>query len=119
MGNIFDTAARVAFNTTTAVMGYDAEWHKKDETVVMARVHVKDPDTETDLGDKKYVPRDVMIEYMRGDFDGLKELADANKAETIKINLWGTVYDFYTVKGKKVFDGQTVKVNLMRKTEEE
>jgi hypothetical protein len=113
--SLFDRMGKVAFKTTTSVMGYPAAWHMKDGvTVLTAKVHFKDPASIVKIGDRDYDPSDGIMEYKKGDFEGLKQLADKNEAELIKITIENTVYEFNTVKDKKLFDGQTIQVKLMK-----
>lgn len=115
--SIFDSIAAAAFDTTTSIMGYTAEWHQKDGPVLTAKVHFKDPSSMVKLGGKEYDPQDGVIEYKRGDFPGLRELANKNEPERIKITMHGSVHTFETVKDKKLFDGQTIQVKLMKTAE--
>jgi len=113
--NFFDTALSVAFDTTTTLMGYDAEWYPADGPMQTARVHYKDPSSLQKIGDMNYDPGDGIMEYKKGDFEGLIELVAQNKPEVIKITIGGTKIEFRTLKDKKLFDGKTLQVKLQRK----
>lgn len=115
--NTFDFAGKVAFDTTAAIMGYDAEWTPlAGGAAKTARVHFKNPASPAKLGGKEYdVASDGVIEYLKGSFDGLRESVDKNEPEVIKVNINGTWTEYVTVKDKKLFDGQTIEVKVTKK----
>lgn len=79
---MFDGLREVAFNVVSKTMGYNATWDGNTY-----RVLFRDPSEQEQLGQVKYNPNVVHIEYQEGDFPGLSELVnngDYTQEVTIK-----------------------------------
>lgn len=114
--NVFDTLADVCFDTTTDIMGYEAEWTPKaGGDIQTAIVHYKDPSNFTKLGDQTFDNGHAIIEYKQGDFVGLRESTNENNPEPVRVKINDVWVEFITVRDKKLFDGRLTQVKLMRK----
>jgi hypothetical protein len=79
MVNVFDRLANKAFGVVSRVQGYPANWTPTDLSgLKSARVLYKDPTAVSKLLQLEYNPNNFALEYMQGDFPGLKELVDQN-----------------------------------------
>ncbi len=108
MGNIFDIAKRNMFNITTRIIGHDAIWvNSQTEEELTARVHFKYPTPKEELlpSDIYYTPTEPIMEYLQGNFLGLKEAVDSNLTEQIAIDGIGI---FYVRSVIRKYDGETL-----------
>lgn len=107
MPNLFDKLQDQCFDTSSKVFGYDATWN--NDPAITGRVLFRKP-TERELlmGQMGYDPRDFVMEYKEGDFEGLWESLRAGNLEEVTIQ--GTVYVARFVDAH--FDGKTYKVRL-------
>lgn len=103
MGAPFDDMAMRTFAITAKVMGYDGTWSPvAGGGTRAARVHLKTPTSQEELGDFQYDQRKFICEWKKGDWTGL-DTAYANGSEQVTIN--GIAYAVISV--KLLFDGQT------------
>lgn len=110
--NVFDDIGELAFDVTTDIMGYDAQWVKSETETLSARVHYRDPSKETEIGDKEYNTSDGVIEFKKNDFPGLIEKLESNNRETIKVKIESEWKEFLAYKPAKFFDGKVYKAML-------
>lgn len=87
--NLFDRIKRPAFGVVTRVMGYDAIWVSSVTGITYTcRVGFKDPsEAERLSGIMDYNEDQPYMEYIVGDFPGLKENTESTTGETV------TIYD--------------------------
>lgn len=102
----FDRLKNNMFNITTNIMGYSAIWTNSETAQEFtAKVHFKYPTPAEDLAGVEYFPEEPYMEFKQGDFDGLKELVDNNKTETVVIEGRGS---FYVRSVNRKYDGDTL-----------
>jgi len=99
----FDRLSKTVFDVTTSVMGYDATWSPAaggDD--LAARVHLKTPTTQEELGDRQYDQRTYICEWKQGDWTGL-DMTYRTNSEQVTVN--GQSYSVVHV--RLLADGQT------------
>lgn len=88
MPNLFDRLASQTFGINSRVMGYSAVWTPTDNSGVQnARILYKDPTETSKILKLEYNPYNYSLEYMKGDFTGLKELVDENNSDPEQIQI--------------------------------
>ena len=103
--NLFDNLQNSMFAAVTSTMGYDATWVPSDNSgEQLARVLFTGPTEIEKLKSADFDPEKLEMEYMKGDFAGLKELTDDNSME--KITMAG-IGDFRVKSIHKKYDGKT------------
>lgn len=110
MPNIFDGLLKTVFNTTTKLMGYDAEWQPHAGGALQtARVHYKKPNEVRVLDTAfSYNAEHHTMEYLEGAFVGLFESKRAGVDEYVTIE--GT--RFYVEQVVAYWDGKTLVATL-------
>jgi hypothetical protein len=108
MSNIFDGLQETAFNIVTNTMGYPATWQPSTGELKTANVLFKDATQTAKLLELPYDPKNSMIEYKQGDFNGLKEAVDSGKEPVIEVN--GIQYGVMEINTK--YDGKTIVANI-------
>lgn len=110
MPNLFDNLQDRCFDTSAKVFGYDAVWVRTEDPAVTGRVLFRKPtEREILMGSAAgYQPRDYMMEFKEGDFDGLWEVLREGGWERIDVN--GVSY--YARFADAHYDGKTYKVKL-------
>lgn len=112
--NLFDNLQNTVFDVVTVTMGYDAVWNPSaGGSQQTAKVLYKGPSEMQKIEGVDYDPEAIVMEYKKGDFDGLKEAADDSKFEVVTV---GAIGDFYVKSVIEKFDGKTLKATLDRKT---
>lgn len=106
--NIFDGLQDSVFRVVTNTMGYTVSWQPSTGQVQSAIVLFSDATQTAKILDVPYSPKNCLIEYKRGDLNGLKEAADAGREEIISMN--GSDYGVLEVSSK--FDGKTMVAHL-------
>lgn len=110
--NLFDGLQNSMFAAVTNAMGYDATWLPSSPVGSVqqtARVLFTGPTEKEKLNSAEFDPEKLEIEYQKGDFTSLKELADDNVMEKVTIDGIG---DFRVKSVIKKFDGKTYLARL-------
>ena len=111
MSNLFDNIQKAAFGTVADTFGYDAVWVPSDLSGSQtARVLLKEPTKQEELGDVDYSPYTYIAEYHSPNFEGLKELVDNNETEKLTINN----IEYYVRKVDALWDGKTFRAILQK-----
>lgn len=105
--NIFDDLQNMMFDVVSDTMGYDAVWITASPQKT-ARVLLKEPTEQYDLNGVPYSPFNYMMEYRRGEFDGLIDNVRHNSDERLLIN--GSEYYVRTIQA--AYDGKTYRALL-------
>ena len=107
MSNIFDGLQDNMFNVVTNTMGYDATWTPvaPNSTLQTARVLYNKPTEKRTLEEYQYNPNIHIMEYKKGDFEGLFESCRSNEMETVIIDIRGVSTSFYVQEIKAAWDG--------------
>lgn len=114
--NLFDDAQSVTFKTTAKTFGYAATWVPSvggdPLNPIKAQVLYNDPTAEEKIEDTEYDPYAYQMEYEKGDFDGLKDAADALKTEKVVIDTRFGLKTFFVRKVRGKYDGNTYLATL-------
>lgn len=107
--NLFDNIQEAAFGTVSDTFGYDATWQPSDlSDYQTARVLLKEPTSQSELGQIEYSPTTYIAEYHIPGFVGLKEAADLGRSEKLTINN----IEYFVRKVDAVWDGKTFRAIL-------
>lgn len=110
-GSLFDGLQKSVFDTTLTVFGYEAIWQPAGGGPAQTgKVHFKAATQEENMaGPAGYTEPQWFMEYMAGQFIGLRESVDAAQVvETVTID--GTSYDVRSCTAD--FDGKTIRAEL-------
>jgi hypothetical protein len=111
MTNLFDNIQRAAWGIVSNNMGYDASWQPVDGSDVQtARVLLKEPTAEYELGGIDYTPMTFIMEYQRPDFAAMFDSVAGGIIETVTVD--GQAY--YVRHVSAINDGKTYKAVLQR-----
>ena len=101
----FQALQNAVFDTTLRVMGFVATWDPASGgEQVTGRVHFKNPTKVGQWSGVEFNPEAIQAEYKFGDFDGLKESADARiESEVLVID----EIEYYVLSVSADFDGKT------------
>ncbi len=114
---LFDNVQDLAFNAITNTFGTPATWQPVGgEDIQNAQVLYKDPSEAASIGDADYDIDGYVMEYMKGDFEGLKLSVDRGNLETVSITMReGNDIEFYVRKCTTKYDGRTIVAKLNTK----
>ncbi len=124
MSNPFDALQNAVFDVVVNTMGYPAEWvpnfseftdelseefgpEKKTATVLY-----KDATEQEKLSNVEYGIDRCVMEYKRGQFDGLKESVNKGNTESVSIIISGSALQFNVRSISTKFDGKTYQAIL-------
>jgi len=106
--NVFDGLRETAFKVVATTMGFNATWDGNTY-----RVLFREPSEEEQLGQVKYNPSVVHIEYQEGDFPGLSELvSDGDYTQEVTIK----AVTYYVRDVNQKVDGRNYEARLERKS---
>ena len=109
--NAFDAIQRGTWEIVARTMGYDGTWSPADGSSAQpARVLLKEPTKEYELGGVNYTPLTFIAEYFQPDWAGLYESVSAGGAETVTINS----VDYYVAHVTAINDGKNYRAVLQR-----
>lgn len=116
----FDNLARIAFRTTSNLIGYEAQWVPfsfPEQSYLVKGVHFKDPNAEgyeKEMDKVDYRERQPFMQYYEGDFPGLLEsVTSSRNEERVEIKFpTGEVRTFEIVDVNRIFDGRTYRAML-------
>lgn len=113
MSNLFDNIQKAVFSTASDTFGYDAAWQPSDgSNIQTARVLLKEPTKEAELGGIEYSPFTYIAEFHQPALVGLKDAVDNNLSEKLTINN----IEYYVRKVDAIWDGQTFRAILEKLT---
>lgn len=107
--NHFDSLKEMAFNTVTSLMGYTATWNPSEGgDQRTGTVTLMGPTEILKILDYEYSPNRYAMEYLEGNFPGLKEAADQKLEESIFIKVEvdpDVIEEYYLRRVTQIVDG--------------
>ena len=111
MSNLFDDLQQTVFTTVAKAFGYAAKWTPANSVEEKtAIVLYKDATEKHGLSDVDFNIARYVMEYMQGDFEGLKEaVATGNTTERVTIETTtGVFLEFVVRRTETKYDGKTI-----------
>lgn len=110
MASPFDQIQRTAWETVGKTFAEPASWTPSTGGAAFsANVFFKNPTEELRLAGVEYDPAEWQMEYLEGDFPGLKGLVDSRDSEEV-VDIDGTSYYIKAI--DTVYDGKTYRASL-------
>lgn len=109
--NLFDSIQDTAFHIVTNTFGESASWMPSNGGIIITgSILFKDATETAKILDKPYSPTNCMMEYHKGDFDGLFELTGSGSDELVTIN----TLEYGVLKVTSKWDGKTYFAELQQ-----
>lgn len=110
-GALFDKLQKSVFDTTLTVFGYTAVWQPVGGAPAQTgKVHFSEATQDENMaGPAGYTEPQWVMEYLLGQFTGLRESVDAAQVVE-RVTIDGTSYDVRSCTAD--FDGKTIRAEL-------
>jgi hypothetical protein len=106
MGNIFDRLKVSAFSVVTRTMGYAATWSPSEGGATKsANVLYMAPTELVKISGMEFNPHRWGIEFLKSDFEGIKQAVDDGLHEVIKVTIDEVETEFYVREINAIVDG--------------